>query len=148
MIRSSDRDSGRRPGQILIATGSVVLYVAAALHFVGGHVAGFPALAASNLDVGLQTAFRVVFLSLGWDWIVFATIAMVAAVKAGRGRKTVILLCGFGILIEALGGAAIMGLFIGNEMIGGAAILLIIGGFLQPSADVPSGATSRRGQDV
>lgn len=119
-----------RAGQVLVAMGSVVLFAAAILHFRGGQSTGFPALAASNLDLRLQSVFRVVFLSVSWDLILFAVIAAVAAFWAAAGAKALVLLCGFGLLIETVGGAAVVGIFIGNETTGAAAILLIIGGFL------------------
>jgi hypothetical protein len=124
-----------RTGQILVAIGSVALFAAAVLHFRAGHSTGFPALAASNLDAGLQSAFRVVFLSVGWDMILLGVIAVVAAFKAAAGRKALVLLCGFGVLIEAVGGAAVMGVFVGDEITGAAAILTIIGGFLLEGAN-------------
>jgi hypothetical protein len=123
-----------RAGQIVIAIGSVVLFISAALHFLAGQSTGFPALAASNLDVGLQAGFRVVFLSVGWHWIVLGIIAMVAAFKVAARRRTLVLICGLGVLIEAAVGAAVMGVFIGTEMIGAAAILTIIGGCLLEGA--------------
>ncbi|MGA9838118.1 MAG: hypothetical protein WBQ26_12440 [Gemmatimonadaceae bacterium] len=119
-----------RAGQIVVAVGSGVLFAAAAFHVLAGHSIGFPALAASNLNGGLQSAFRVVFLSVGWDWVLLGTIAVVAAFKAGASRRTLVLICGFGILTEAVAGAAVMGVFIGNEMIAAAAILTIIGGYM------------------
>jgi hypothetical protein len=121
--------SGRnKAARILTTVGSVVLFATAVLHFFGGYRAGFPALAASNLKPGLQTAFRVVFLAVAWHWILLGTIALVAAFKATSARKALLLVCGLGVLIEAVAGAAIMGIFIGNEMIGAAAILIVIGG--------------------
>jgi len=119
-----------RAGRILVAIGSIVLFISAALHFVGGYSSGFPALAASNLKLGLQAAFRAVFLSLGWDWILLGIIALAATFKASAARKALVLVCGFGVLIEAVVGAAIMGVFLGNEMIGTAAVLIIVGGLL------------------
>lgn len=84
--------------------------------------------------MGLQTAFRVEFLSVGWDWILLGTIALVAAFKATAARKALVLVCGLGVLIEAVIGAAIMGIFLGNEMIGAAAVLIIIGGLFFENA--------------
>lgn len=134
-----------RPGQMLVTFGSVVLFIAAALHFRGGHSTGFPALAASNLNPALKSAFRVVFLSVGWDLIVFGLIAAVAAVKAGAGARAVVLLCGLGLLVETVGGAAAVGIFLGNELTGAAAILLIVGGFLLRGASGRE-PTGRAGQ--
>ncbi len=120
--------------RLLVTIGSIVLFATAVLHLFGGYSTGFPALAESNLKVELQTAFRVVFLSVGWNWILLGIIALVAAFKATAARKALVLVCGLGVLIEAVVGATIMGIFIGNEMIGAAAILIIIGGLLFESA--------------
>jgi hypothetical protein len=119
-----------RAGRILVAIGSLVLFTAAALHFRVGYSRGLPALTASNLGVGLQSGFRVVFLSVAWDWILLGLIAAVAAFKATAARRSLVLLCGFGVLIEAVGGTTVTGLSIGTELIGAAAIFTIIGGCL------------------
>jgi hypothetical protein len=119
-----------KTARILVTIGSIVLFASAALHFFAGYRAGFPQVAASNLKPGLQAAFRVVFLSVGWDWILLGIIALLAAFKATAWRKLAVLVCGFGVLIEAVVGAAIMGIFIGNELIGFAAVLVIVGGLL------------------
>ena len=127
-------DWRNKVARILVTIGSIVLFAAAALHFFAGYSRGFPALAASNLEMGLQTAFRVVFLSVAWDWILLGFIALVAAFKATAARRVLVLVSGLGVFIEAVVGAAIMGVFIGNEMIGAAAILIIIGGLFFESA--------------
>lgn len=124
-----------RAGRILVAIGSLVLFATAAVHFLAGYSQGLPALAASNLGAGLQSGFHVVFLSVAWDWILLGLIAAVAAFKATAARRSLVLLCGFGVLIEAVGGATVMGLFIGNELIGIAAIFTIVGGCLLGDAD-------------
>jgi hypothetical protein len=126
-------NSRNKAARILTTMGSVVLFVTAILHFFAGYSTGFPALAGSNLNVGLQTAFRVVFLSVAWHWILLGIIALLATFKAAA-RKALVLVCGLGVLIEAAGGAAIMGIFIGNQMIGAAGVLITIGGLLFESA--------------
>lgn len=127
-------DSRNKAARILVTIGSLVLFASAALHFLGGYSTGFPALAASNLNAGLQTAFRVVFLSVGWDQILLGLIALVAAFKATSARKALVLVCGLGVFIEAAVGAAMMGIFIGNAIIGAAAILITIGGLFFQTA--------------
>jgi hypothetical protein len=87
-------------------------------------------LVASNLSPRLKEAFRVVFLSLGWHWIVVATVALLAGVTETRLRKVLVLICGLSVLIEAGVGASMMGFFIANELIGAAALLLVCGGLL------------------
>lgn len=110
--------------------GCAVLVISAVLHVFGGIKAGFPALAASNLNPAVKSAFQVVFLSLGWHWIVTAVVAACAIAAETRLRNVIVLFCGAAVLAEALAGAWAMGWFIGNEMIGAAAILLLCGGVL------------------
>ena len=137
---------GRNQAAKVLATiGSVVLIASAILHFFAGYSTGFPALAASNLRTEFQTGFRVVFLSVGWDWVLLGTITLVAAFKATAARKAIVLVCGVGVLIEAVGGAAIMGFFIGNEVIAAAAVLIILGGVMFEDAAIgqSTGAIAR-----
>ena len=119
-----------KAARVFVILGSVVLLASAALHCFGGYSQVFPALAMSNLNPGLQAAFRVVFLSLGWHWLVTAIVALLAGVSETRLRKTLVLFCGLAVLLEAGAGASLMGFFIGNEMIGAAALLLVCGGLL------------------
>jgi hypothetical protein len=74
--------------------------------------------------------FRVVFLSLGWHWFVTAIVALLAGVTETKLRKMLVLFCGLAVLLEAGVGASMMGFFMGNEMIGAAALLLVCGGLL------------------
>ena len=119
-----------KAARVFVILGSVVLFASAALHCFAGYNNIFPALTTSNLNPGLQAAFRVVFLSLGWHWLVTAIVALLAGVTETRLRKTLVLLCGLAVLLEAGVGASMMGFFIGNEMIGAAALLLVCGGLL------------------
>jgi hypothetical protein len=123
--------SGRNQvARALVIFGSIVLIASAALHFFGGTSQIFPLYSASNLSPQLKEAFRVVFLSLGWHWIVTAVVALLAGVTRTRLRKALVLTCGLAVLVEAGVGASMMGFFIGNELIGTAALLLICGGVL------------------
>jgi hypothetical protein len=65
-----------------------------------------------------------------------AIVALLAGVTETRLSKMLVLLCGLAVLLEAGIGASMMGFFIGNEMIGAAALLLVCGGLLfdQPGA--------------
>ena len=107
-----------------------MLFASAALHCVAATRVAFPALAASNLSLGLQAAFRVIFLSVAWHWTVIAAVALMAAFTDTRPRKPLVLLCGLAILLEAGIGASMMGFFLGNEMIGTAGLLMALGGVL------------------
>ena len=123
--------NGRNKGaRVFVILGSVVLIASAALHCFAGYSNDFPALAVSNLDPGLKAGFRVVFLSLGWHWFVTAIVALLAGITETRLRKTLVLFCGLAVLLEAGLGASMMGFFIGNELIGAAALLLVCAGLL------------------
>ena len=123
--------SGRnQAARVSVILGSAVLVASATLHCFAGYSMVFQALTTSNLTPGLRAAFRVVFLSLGWHWILTAIVALLAGVTETRLRKMLVLLCGLAVLLEAGIGAGMMGFFIGNEMIGAAALLLVCGGLL------------------
>jgi uncharacterized membrane protein YuzA (DUF378 family) len=84
----------------------------------------------SPLSPGLQAGFRTVFILAGWDWIVIALIAMIAAFSATTLRKILVLFCGIAGLIQAALALTIMGVFLGTELMFPAATLLIVGGLL------------------
>lgn len=115
--------------RVLVILGAFVLFAAAALHFVAFSRVS-PVLNASNLSPALKPAFRVIFLSIAWHWIVIAIVALIAGLSQTRLRRVLVLFCGLALLFEAAAGASMMGFFIGNEMIGAAALLLVCGGLL------------------
>ncbi len=131
-------DGRNKAAHAFVILGSVVLFANAALHFWGGYSQGFPALNASNLNSALKVGFKVVFLALGWHWIVIAVVALLAGLTQTRLRKVLVLFCGLAELFEAVAGASIMGFFIGNEIIGAAGLLLVCGGLLFDQSGVQS----------
>lgn len=123
-------DGRNKAARAFVILGSVVLFASATLHWYAAHALAFPALGASNLSPALKKAFGVVFLSLGWHWIIIGVVALLAGLTQTKLRRALVLLCGLAVLFEAAAGASMMGFFIGNEMIGAAALLLICGGLL------------------
>ena len=75
---------------------------------------------------------------MAWTWIVLAIIVLVVTFGEARSRKPVALICGFAVLIQAAFTVPFMGFFIGNEMIGAASLLIVIGGFLFPGSPAQS----------
>ena len=123
--------SGRnRAARILVAIGSIVLFASAALHSLAAYPRLSKALSASNLNAALQEPLRAVFLLVGWDWIVIAIVALLAVFTETKLRKILVLFCGAAVLVETALTLAFIGVFLGNEMIGSAAMLLIVGGLL------------------
>ncbi len=119
-----------KAAQALVVLGSIVLLASTAVHTLGAYPNLSRTLATSSLPVPLQQALRAVFLLAGWDWIAIAVVALVAAFTATRLRKTLVLFCSAAVAIETAVTLAFIGLFIGNELIGSAALLLLCGGLL------------------
>lgn len=119
-----------KAARILVVIGSIVLFASTALHSIGAYPRLSAALTASNLPASLQGPLRAIFLLVGWDWVVLAIIALVAVFTDTKLRKMLVLICGVAVLFETALTLAFIGIFIGNEMIGSAALLLLVGGLL------------------
>jgi hypothetical protein len=114
----------------LLTLGCLVLLVSAAMHCLAYQRFSAPAVHASNLPIALQSVFEIGFLSMAWSWLVLALIVLVATFGEARTGRAIALICGFSVLIQAVFTVPMVGFFIGNEMLGAAALLIIIGGFL------------------
>jgi len=114
----------------LLTLGCIVLLVSAAMHCLAYQRFSAPAVHASNLPIALQNIFEIAFLSMAWSWIVLALIVLVVTFGEARLGKPIALICGFAVLIQAAFTVPMVGWFIGNEMIGFASLLIIVGGFL------------------
>jgi hypothetical protein len=119
----------RTVSRTLVTLGCVVLLVAATLHCLAYLKFSAPAVHGSNLPIALQSVFEVAFLSMAWSWIVLALIVLVVTFGEARLGKPIALICGFAVLIQAVFTVPMVGFFIGNEMIGVASLLIIIGCF-------------------
>jgi hypothetical protein len=113
----------------LVTLGCIVLLVAAALHCLGYQKFSGSAVHASNLPITMQSVFEIAFLSMAWSWIVLAVIVLIVTFGEARLGKTIALICGFAVLIQAVLTVPGLGLFIGNEMTGAASLLIIVGCF-------------------
>lgn len=127
--------SGRnKAARILVAIGSVVLFASAGLHSLAAYPTVSTALGASNLSARLQGPLRAVFLMVGWDWIAIGIVALLAVFTETGLRKILVLLCAVAVLGETAITLAYIGVFLGNEMIGSATVLLLVGGLLVQNA--------------
>lgn len=120
----------------LVTLGCIVLLVAAAIHCLAYVKFSAPAVRASNLPIALQSVFEIAFLSMSWSWFAFALIVLVVTFGEAHLGKPIALICGFAVLIQAVFTVPMVGFFIGNEMIGAASLLIIIGCFLFRSSRV------------
>lgn len=129
-------DKRNRVAKILVALGSLVLFASTAVHSLAAYPKLSRALSASNLSVPLQSALRAVFLLAGWDWVVIAVVALLAAFTETKLRRALVLICGVAVLFETGLTLAFIGVFLGNELIGSAALLILCGGLLFRSTEV------------
>lgn len=137
-LRGTERSLGKEPqvnasnrnAKVLISVGCLVLLVSAAFHVLGPYPKLSSALAASNLNGYLQLALRAVFLSVAWHWIVFVIVALLATFTPTNSSKALILLCSIALFVEAALTLRFIGVFLGNELIGSAAVFLLLGGLL------------------
>jgi hypothetical protein len=113
----------------LLTLGCVLLFAAAALHCIAYQKFAAPAVHASNLPIAQQSVFEIAFLSMAWSWLALALIVLVVTFGEGHLAKPIALICGFAVLIQAVFTVPLVGFFIGNEMIGAASLLIIIGCF-------------------
>ena len=113
--------------RILVALGAIGWFTTAVFH-----LKAYPKDTAklSALSAPLQGGFRTIFLMVGWDWIVVAVVALLAAFTETTLRKVLVVFCGVAGLVQAALALALMGVFLGTELMFPAAILLIVGGLL------------------
>jgi hypothetical protein len=113
--------------RILVASGATGWFATAVFH-----LKDYPKDTAKlgALSAPLQGGFRTIFLMVGWDWIVVAVVALLAAFTETTLRKGLVLFCGVAGLVQAALALALMGVFLGTELMFPAAILLIVGGLL------------------
>jgi len=127
----------KRIAQALAAIGSLVLFISAALHGIGGVREGFGALRGTGLPHPLISAFEAVWLFASWHWIAVGVLALIAAFARTSPRRTILLLCGLVPLVDAVGAYYALGLFIGDELLAVAALAFLASAALFPPAPTP-----------
>jgi len=126
-----------KAGRWLVGTGCLVLAAGAVLHLVAAYPQVSSGVLASNLDTGLKSALRSVFLIVGWHWLIIAAIAMIAAFSRASAAKTIVLLCAVALIVDGAVMARFLGWFVGTDMILVSALLILCGGFaLAPAKKV------------
>jgi len=122
----------KRIAQALVVLGSLVLFVCAALHGIGGYREAFPALQGTEVPHGVISAFKAVWLFVSWHWIAVGIFALIAAFARTSPRRTILLLCGLVPLVDAAGAYCALGPFIGDELLTVAALAFLAGAALFP----------------
>jgi len=120
----------RKAAQSLVILGCLILAAGAGLHLAAAYPRVSAEVAASNLNAGLQSALRAVFLMIGWDWIVIAIVVLIAAFSETKLRKPVVVFLGAALLVQAAVMLRLIGWFLGTDMILTAGLLTLCGGLL------------------
>ena len=115
--------------KLLVIGGAVLLFLGAAIHTLAAYPHVAVAVASSNLSSQLKAALKSVFLLAGWDWVAIGVLALFA-LRATAGRKLLLVFCGVTILVETVITLVLIGPFLGNEIIGAAAIFILAGAAL------------------
>ena len=132
----TDRNKAAR---ILISSGGVALIAAALLH-LSDYLKDMRAVSASHLSAPMQGEVRSLFLLVGWDWIVVATMMLISAFAVAGSRKLIVLFCGFSLLVTLAVILGSMGWFWGCGIILSSALMILCGGLLsQNSAGAKAG---------
>jgi hypothetical protein len=126
-----------RVARMLVALGAIGWFVTAVFH-LKDYPKDTAKLAA--LSAGLQAGFRTIFLMVGWDWIVIAIVALLAAFTETKLRTTLLLFCGAAGLVQAALALVFMGVFLGTELMFPAALLIITGGLLSHDRAATAGS--------
>lgn len=121
--------------RFLIISGAVVLFLSAAVHTFVAYPRVAAAVSVSNLSPTLKAALRTVFILAGWNWVAIGLLALLIALHAGTPRKLLALFLGASILVEAGLSFAMMGVFVGNELLAAAAALLLAGAYCSGNPD-------------
>lgn len=116
--------------RLLIILGAVVLFLSAGVHTFAAYPRVVVAVDASNLSPTLKAAFRAVFILVGWNWLAIGLLALFTALRTGKPGKLLALFLAASILVETGLSLAMMGVFVGNELLAAAAALLLAGGLL------------------
>ena len=126
----SSMNGRNNAARILVALGAMVLIAGALLHCMAAYPKVSTAVSASNLGAPLQRALRIVFLLVGWDWIMIAIIMLISTFTVTRLRKVIVLLCGFALLVTAAVMLAFLGWFVGTDIVLASALMSFCGGLL------------------
>jgi hypothetical protein len=120
----------RRVARYLVIAGSLMLFASAGIHSFAAYPSVSAAIDASNLVPIMKTALRTLFILAGWHWFVMGLLALLAVLRAWPSRKPIAIFLGVALVGETLLTLAMIGPFIGDEMLGAAAVLVLAGGVL------------------
>ena len=118
-----------RASTFLVVAGAILLFVGTVLHTLAAYPRISAAITASTLRGPLPGALRAVFLLAGWDWFAIGVLALIA-LRATYWRRILLVFCAGTICGETLITLALIGPFAGNEIIGSAAFLILMGAIL------------------
>jgi hypothetical protein len=118
-------------GATILAT--LLLFACGVLHGYGGVSQVFPLLNGSMLPPTIVLVLRTVWLVVSFHWIAFGVLILMIGFARVSARRVILVLCGFVPLGDAIAGYSAVGLFIGDELLVGAALAIFLAALLFPS---------------
>jgi hypothetical protein len=126
----------KRAAQAATIFAALLLFACGVLHAYGGIAQVFPLLGGSTLPHAVALALRSLWLMVSFHWIALGVLILVVGFARVPPRRPILVLCGLIPLGDATAGYSAVGLFIGDELLVGAALAIFLAAFLFPSRPV------------
>ena len=122
----------------LILLGSIVMFVGALLHIVGGSVGVFPVLLKAGIDARVAGAIKCVWLVVSAHGVLLAPALVWISRRPGTGS----LLHYLALIpvVDAILMFVFVGFFAGFYLVSASALLLVVGAWLMPRNESPVAA--------
>ena len=118
--------------RVLILLGSIVMFVGALLHILGGLRGVFPVLVRAGLDPLVAGAVKCVWLVVSSHGILLAPAYV--WISRRTGLRSLLLYLSLIPVIDCILMYHFVGLFIGTYMVAAGSLLLVIGAWLLPGS--------------
>src|SRR5213593_1172876 len=119
--------------KLLVGAGSLVL-ICAALYHGSGYPAVSKIVAGADMSPLLTRAVQALWLMFSSHLLMVGGISVAAVLKPVPASRLVLVLCGCAAAADAVVLAAFVGVFIGNALLGVAALLILAGATACPRA--------------
>jgi len=122
----------------LILLGSIVMFVGALLHIVGGSVGVFPVLLKAGIDARVAGAIKCVWLVVSAHGVLLAPALVWISRRPGTG--SLLRYLALIPVVDAILMFVFVGFFAGFYLVSASALLLVVGAWLMPRNESPVAA--------
>ena len=122
--------------RLLILLGSIVMFVGALLHILGGSVGVFPVLLKAGLDARVAGAIKCVWLVVSAHGVLLAPALVWISRRPGTG--SLLRYLALIPVVDAILMFVFVGFFAGFYIVSASALLLLAGAWLLPRGETPA----------